>query len=181
MTMITLGRRTAAPGAGKRGGPMRPIRTRTMLAGGLMAIATAAAAVTTAGPASAASGSVSSVSAASGPVVLVSCAGAGQVRPARYDGPGCMPANELVAGLTWTSWRSAAFGSGVLKVNNCTPTCAQGSYVKYPVLVVLWRPRSWPGHPGREYFSRLTWIFTAHHPGHAPAVQTFALPASGHP
>src|SRR5689334_16723694 len=136
---------------GKRGDPMRLIRTRLMLAGGLMTIATAAAGVTAAGPASAASGSVSAVSAvsaASGPVVLVSCAGAGQVRPARYDGPGCMPANELVAGLTWTSWRSAAFGSGVLKVNNCTPTCAQGSYVKYPILVVLWRASPWPGHPG---------------------------------
>jgi len=178
MTMITLGRRTAAPRRGKRGDPMKLTRTRMVLAGGLMAIATAAAGVTVAGPASAASGSVP---AASGPVVLVSCAGAGQVRPARYDGPGCMPANELVAGLTWTSWRSAAFGSGVLKVNNCTPTCAQGSYVKYPVLVVLWRPGPWPGHPGRAYFSRLTWIFTAHHPGHAPAAQTFTLPASGHP
>jgi hypothetical protein len=54
-----------------------------------------------------------------------------------------------VAGLTWTSWRSDAFGRGVLKVNDCTPTCAQGRYVKYPILVVLWRPRPWPGHPGR--------------------------------
>ena len=162
MTMITLG---------------RLIRTRRMLAGGLLAIATAAAGVTAAGPASAAS----AAPAASGPVVLVSCTGAGQVRPARYDGIGCMPSNELVAGLTWTSWRSAAFGGGVLKVNDCTPTCAQGSYVKYPILVVLWRARPWPGHPGREYFSRLTWIFTAQRPGHAPAAQTFTLPASGQP
>jgi hypothetical protein len=167
---------------------MRLIRTRMMLAGGLMAIATAAAGVTAAGPASAASGSASAASApaasgsaASGPVVLVNCAGAGQVRPTRYDGPGCMPANELVAGLTWTSWRSAAFGSGVLKVNDCTPTCAQGSYATYPILVVLWQARPWPGHPGRAYFSRLTWIFTAHRPGQAPAAQTFTLPASGHP
>ena len=136
MTMITLG---------------RFIRTRTMLAGGLLAIATAAAGVTAAGPALAAS-----ASAASRPVVLVSCGGVGQVRPARYDGTGCMPSNELVAGLTWTSWRSAAFGSGVLKVNDCTPTCAQGRYVKYPILVVLWRARPWPGHPGRAYFSQLT-------------------------
>ena len=119
-------------------------------------------------------------SAASGPVVLVNCAGAGQVRPARYD-IGCMPSSELVAGLKWTSWHSAAFGSGVLKVNDCTPTCAQGTYVKYPILVVLWRARPWPAHAGREYFSRLTWIFTGHRPGHAPAAQTFTLPASGHP
>lgn len=163
---------------------MRLIRTRMMLAGGLMAVATAAAGVAAgvaaAGPAAAASGPASAASAASRPVVLVGCLGTGQVRPARYD-IGCMPSNELVAGLTWTSWRSAAFGSGVLKVNDCTPTCAQGHYVKFPILVVLWRARPWPGHPGREYFSRLTWIFIAQRPGHAPAAQTFVLPASGHP
>ena len=149
---------------------MRLIRARMMLAGGLMAVAAAASGVVLAGPASAGSSQV----------VLVNCNGAGQVRPAGYD-IGCMPSNELVTGLTWTSWRSVAFGSGILKVNDCTPTCAQGTYVKYPILAVLWRAKPWPGHPGREYFSRLTWIFTAQRPGHAPAAQTFVLPASGHP
>jgi hypothetical protein len=141
-----------------------------MLAGGLMAVAAATSGVVLAGPASAGSSQV----------VLVNCNGAGQVRPAGYD-IGCMPSNELVTGLTWTSWRSVAFGSGMLKVNDCTPTCAQGTYVKYPILAVLWRAKPWPRHPGQEYFSRLTWIFTAQRPGHAPAAQTFVLPASGHP
>ena len=145
-------------------------RLRMMLAAGLMAAAATAAGAVLAGPASAASSQV----------VLVNCTGAGQVRPAGYD-IGCMPSNELVTGLRWTSWSSAAFGSGILKVNNCTPTCAQGTYVKYPILVVLWRPEPRPGHPGQAYFSRLTWIFTGQRPGHAPTAQTFALPASGHP
>ena len=149
---------------------MRFTRGRVLLAGGLMAVAAAASGVVVAGPASAASGQV----------VLVNCNGVGQVRPTGHD-IGCMPSNELVTGLTWTSWRSAAFGSGTLEVNDCTPTCAQGTYVKYPILAVLWRARPWPRHPGREYFSRLTWIFTAQRPGHAPAAQTFVLPASGHP
>ena len=148
---------------------MRLIRARMMLAGGLMAVA-AASGVVLAGPASAGSSQA----------VLVNCNGAGQVRPAGYD-IGCMPSNELVTGLTWTSWRSVAFGSGMLKVNDCTPTCAQGTYVKYPILAVLWRAKPWPRPPGQEYFSRLTWIFTAQRPGHAPAAQTFVLPASGHP
>jgi len=148
---------------------MRLIRARMMLAGGLMAVA-AASGVVLAGPASAGSSQA----------VLVNCNGAGQVRPAGYD-IGCMPSNELVTGLTWTSWRSAAFGSGILKVNDCTPTCAQGTYVKYPILAVLWRAKPWPRHPGREYFSRLTWIFTAQRPAHTPAAQTFVLPSSGHP
>ena len=146
---------------------MRLIRARMMLAGGLMAVA-AASGVVLAGPASAGSSQA----------VLVNCNGAGQVRPAGYD-IGCMPSNELVTGLTWTSWRSAAFGSGILKVNDCTPTCAQGTYVKYPILAVLWRAKPWPRHPGREYFSRLTWIFTAQRPAHTPAAQTFVLPSSG--
>ena len=146
---------------------MRLIRARMMLAGGLMAVA-AASGVVLAGPASAGSSQA----------VLVNCNGAGQVRPAGYD-IGCMPSNELVTGLTWTSWRSAAFGSGILKVNDCTPTCAQGTYVKYPILAVLWRAKPWPRHTGREYFSRLTWIFTAQRPAHTPAAQTFVLPSSG--
>ena len=149
---------------------MRLIRARMMLAGGLMAVAATTSGVVLAGPASAGSSQV----------VLVNCGGVGQVRPSGYD-IGCMPSNELVTGLTWTSWRSAAFGSGILKVNNCTPTCAQGTYVKYPILMVLWRAKPWPRHPGRAYFSRLTWIFTAQRPGHATAAQTFVLPASGHP
>ena len=150
---------------------MRLIRARMMLAGGLMAVAAATSGVVLAGPASAAG---------SGQAVLVNCAGTGQVRPAGYD-IGCMPSQELVTGLTWTSWRSTAFGSGTLKVNDCTPTCAQGSYIKYPILAVLWRARPWPGHSGRAYFSRLTWIFTAQRPAHTPAAQTFVLPSSGHP
>src|SRR6516165_5006754 len=150
---------------------MRLIRARMMLAGGLMAVAATTSGVVLAGPASAAG---------STQAVLVNCAGTGQVRPAGYD-IGCMPSQELVTGLTWTSWRSAAFGSGTLKVNDCTPTCAQGSYVKYPILTVLWRAEPWPKHAGQEYFSRLTWIFTGNRPGHVPAAQTFGLPSSGQP
>ena len=119
-------------------------------------------------------------SAGSSQVVLVNCSGHGQVRPAGYD-IGCMPSSELVTGLKWTSWRSVAFGSGVLKVNDCTPSCAQGKYISYPILTVLWRAGPWPEHPGQEYYSRLTWIFTSNRPGHVPAAQTFTLPSSGQP
>ncbi len=150
---------------------MRLIRARVALAGGLVAVAgTVAGVVLAAGPASAGSSQV----------VLVNCSGDGQVRPAGYD-IGCMPSSELVTGLKWTSWRSIAFGSGVLKVNDCTPTCAQGKYISYPILTVLWRAMPWPEHPGQEYFSRLTWIFTGNRPGHVPAAQTFTLPSSGQP
>jgi len=150
---------------------MRLIRARVALAGSLLAVAgTMAGVVLAAGPAAAGSSEV----------VLVNCSGHGQVRPAGYD-IGCMPSSELVTGLKWTSWHSVAFGSGVLKVNDCTPTCAQGKYIKYPILTVLWRAAPWPKHPGQEYFSRLTWIFTSNRPGHVPTAQTFTLPSSGQP
>jgi hypothetical protein len=113
-------------------------------------------------------------SAGSSAVVLVNCAGQGQVRPGGYD-IGCM-ANELLAGLHWTSWGPAAFGHGVLKVDDCIPTCAQGKYVRYPVLTVLWRARPWPRHAGREYFSRLTMIFTGARPAHTGPSVTLSLP-----
>jgi hypothetical protein len=147
---------------------MRLTRIRVCLAAGLIALATTAVTTTTVLAASPAAG-------ASGPVVMVSCAGHGQVRPTGYD-IGCV-ANELLAKLRWTSWRSVAFGGGVLKVDNCIPTCAQGTYVSYPILTVLWRAAPWPKHPGRQYFSRLTWIFTGNRPQHVSTAQTITLPS----
>jgi hypothetical protein len=147
---------------------MRFTRTRVMLVAGAMALAgTASATLVAAGPASAGSSQV----------VLVACNGHGQVRPARFDNIGCMPSQEFLAGLRWTSWRSVAFGHGNLEVNNCTPNCAQGKFIKFPILAVLWRARPWPRHAGRDYFSRLTWIFTGKRPTrHARTSQTFTLP-----
>lgn len=149
---------------------MRFTRTRVFMAAGLLALAgTASATVLAAVPASATASQV----------VLVNCAGHGQIRPASFENFGCMPSQELLAGLRWTSWQSSAFGHGFLKVNSCTPTCAQGRYIKYPVLVVLWRARPWPQHAGRSYFSRLTWIYTGKRPArHDRAAQTLTLPAS---
>jgi hypothetical protein len=148
---------------------MKFTRARAMLAAGLIAAAgTMTGTVLTAGAASA----------ASPPVVLVGCHGVGLVRPAVYD-IGCMPSSEFVGGLSWTSWRSVAFGSGVLRVNNCTPasSCGPSKFTRYPILVVLWRAQPWPHHAGRAYFSKLTWIFTGNRPAHTPVSQTFTLPA----
>jgi hypothetical protein len=108
---------------------MKLIRARIMLAAGLIAAAGAlTGTLLAAGPASA----------ASGPVVLVGCHGGGLVRPAVYD-IGCMPSNEFVSNLSWTSWRSVAFGSGTLRVNQCTPSssCGPSKFTRYPILVVL--------------------------------------------
>jgi hypothetical protein len=152
---------------------MRLTPARAFLAAGLAAATSVAtAAVLIAVPASAKPASTR-------PVVLVNpCPpGQGQVKPSTYD-IGCMASQEFISGLSWTSWKSVAFGSGTLKVNNCNPSCAMGKYAKFPILVVLWRAKPWPNHAGRQYFSRLTWIFTGKRPSvvHV-AAQTFTLPS----
>src|ERR1039457_5625644 len=134
---------------------MRLTRVRLILAAGLMALAgTTTAAVLVAGPASASSSQV----------VVVNC-GHGQVRPALYD-IGCMASQEYLAQLRWTSWRSGAFGGGVVKVNNCTPSCANGRSSKSPVPTALRRARRSPRHAAPQSFSRLTLIFTGKRPAH---------------
>jgi hypothetical protein len=148
---------------------MKLIRARVMLAAGLVAAAgTLTGTLLAAAPASA----------AAQPVVVIAC-GKSMVRPAVYN-IGCMPSNEFVSNLSWTSWRSVAFGSGILRVNQCTPSssCGPSKFTRYPILVVLWRAAPWPHHAGRSYFSRLTWIFTGKRPAHIPVTQTFTLPAT---
>lgn len=157
---------------------MRLKSARTAIAAGLATAAGAAAAIVlVAGPASAGA----AVPASAKPVALVNCNGSALVKPGTYD-VFCMPSQQSISGLSWTSWKSTAYGSGTLKVNNCTPSCAAGHFVKYPILVVLWRAAPWPHHAGRQYFSRLTWIFTGKHPSsvHTPA-QTFTLPSGAQP
>jgi hypothetical protein len=155
---------------------MRLTRARSVVTAGLVvaaSIATAAVLVTV--PASAKPAAPASPRL----VVLINPCNKsqGQVKPSTYD-IGCMASQEFISGLSWTSWKSTAFGSGTLKVNNCTPSCAMGKYVKFPILVVLWRAQPWPHHAGRQYFSRLTWIFTGKRPSvvHV-AAQTFNLPS----
>ena len=143
---------------------MRLTRMKAAMAAGVLALS---------GTVTATALAVVPASAAPSAVVVVSCAGHGMVRPGGYD-IGCT-ANELLRTLHWQTWRGTAYGNGVLKVNDCTPTCAQGKYIDYSILTVLWRPKAWPGHAGQRYFTRLTWIFTGKRPAHALAAQTITL------
>ena len=145
---------------------MRLTRMRITVTAGLLAASGTLAATAVA---------VAPASAGATTVVMVNCAGQGQIRPGGYD-IGCT-ANEMLATLHWQTWSGTAYGNGVLKVDDCTPTCAQGKYIKYPVLTVLWRPKAWAGHAGHRYFTRVTWIFTGKRPGNARAAQTLSLRA----
>src|SRR5580692_2022417 len=140
---------------------MRFTRTRTAVTVAVAALAGAATAtaILVAIPASA-----KPAAPAANVPVLVQCNGTGAVGPTSYDPPFCMPSSQFISGLKWTSWKSNAFGSGTLKVNNCNPSCAAGKYDKFPILVVLWGAKAWPHHSGSQYFSQLTWILTGKRP-----------------
>ena len=134
---------------------MRLSRTRILLAVGAVAAAgTVAGSVLAAAPASAGP-------AAAKYVLVNQCSGKGEVGPSTIWLPYC-PSGVLIGHAKWTSWGSVAFGSARLEVDNCTPSasCGPSKYTKYPILMVLWGAKPWPRHPGRDYFSKMTWIFT---------------------
>jgi hypothetical protein len=101
--------------------------------------------------------------AAAGAPVLVSCQGRAQTRPASFV-LACADAGDVLTGLRWASWAQQAFGTGTEKINDCTPDCADGTFIGYPALVVAWRPEPRPGHPGQRYFTRITRIYPGRRP-----------------
>src|SRR5579859_4522443 len=96
-------------------------------------------------------------------VVMVDCAGKLQTRPSGFVLT-CADANDALGPMHWVSWGTQAFGTGTETINSCTPDCADGKLVPYPVLVAVWRPEPLPGHPGVQYFTRVTRIYTANRP-----------------
>ena len=152
---------------------MRLSRTRILLAVGAVAAAgTVAGSVLAAAPASAGP-------AATKYVLVNQCSGKGQVEPSTIWLPYC-PSGALIGHAKWTSWGSVAFGSGKLEVDNCTPSasCGPSKYTKYPILIVAWRARPWPGARGDDYFSRVTWIYTGKRAKHASVTETISWPSA---
>jgi hypothetical protein len=156
---------------------MRFSRMKVALAAaGITASGVVAGMVVAAAPASA--GPARALTPAASQVVLVQCNGHGQVEPRGYN-IGCMPSNVLMTKLRWVSWHTVAYGSGILAVNNCTPSssCGLSKFTRYPILIVLWRAATWHGHPGKHYFSRMTYILDGKRPSGVAATHTSVLPA----
>ena len=96
--------------------------------------------------------------------VVVNCQFKPQTRPSAMILT-CADANDVLTSLHWVSWGTgAAFATGIEQINDCTPYCAAGKFINYPVLVDLWRAEPLPGHPGVLYFSRVTRVYTANRP-----------------
>jgi hypothetical protein len=96
--------------------------------------------------------------------VVVNCLFKQQTEPSNFI-LACADAGDVLAHLHWVSWGpTAAFATGVEQINDCTPNCAAGKFINYPVLVDLWRPEPLPHHPGALYYSRATRVYTANRP-----------------
>jgi hypothetical protein len=64
--------------------------------------------------------------------------------------------------IQWKSWgRTRAVGTGVEKINTCTPDCAAGNYESFPVKIVLSAPQL---IHGALMFKDLTLLYTQKKP-----------------
>jgi len=111
----------------------------------------------TAASAARASASVSST-------VWFDCTHRGQVEPSGYILT-CADAGSVLEHLVWKSWTvQQAVATGVHELNSCTPNCAEGTFIAYPVVVTLWRSEPVSGQPGEQYFTRITVRYTGPRP-----------------
>ena len=89
----------------------------------------------------------------------------------------CGDGNFRVTHLRWKSWtQTSATGRGTAKVNNCTPSCAEGDIESYKAKLVASRPRTCPN--GKREFRRLTYSFPDEKPDGARRSGTLRRPCS---
>lgn len=71
---------------------------------------------------------------------VLSCAGKLVVRPVSYV-LSCADANTYFNAIHWTRWGSgSATGSATYVQNSCEPTCAEGTFERYPATLTLSKP-----------------------------------------
>jgi hypothetical protein len=146
-------------------------------AGAALVAVGAAAAIVTGALAGGASAATGTPHPAASPV-MVTCTNTDQVRPAQFV-LSCADGNWSLSGLHWRTWGATGYATGTTVINDCVPNCALGKFYRFPVSVVVWRPQPLPHHPGVQYFSRVSWVYTGKHcmPGSKGA--TTCLPVTG--
>ena len=77
----------------------------------------------------------------------------------------CGDGSTRVKKIKWSHWGTdEATGSGTFEVNQCQPTCSNGSIKRYKATTLrLYRPKSCPEADRREW-SRLRFAFPTKHP-----------------
>lgn len=74
--------------------------------------------------------------------VVANCVGAPSVRPTTIV-LSCADGNVLLNELHWRTWTATgALGTGQLSTNDCTPTCAAGTFTQQTVDVTVGTPRA---------------------------------------
>ncbi len=62
--------------------------------------------------------------------------------------------------LRWNTWNATtATATGVLNVDNCKPSCANGHWSHRNVDVVLWRSEAVKWYPGKRGYTEMTFLF----------------------
>lgn len=86
----------------------------------------------------------------------------------------CGDGNTALGGLRWSSFGGASAGAaGTLETNTCTPNCAEGKVVRYPVSVKAYDTRSCK--KGLKVYNKLTLKFTAGKPSSAGSLTRWTL------
>ncbi len=86
----------------------------------------------------------------------------------------CADANTVLTGLRWSSFGGAsALATGTLETNTCTPNCANGKFVRYPVAVKANDPRTCKA--GLRVYNKLTLRFTGRAPSSAGSLKHWTL------
>jgi hypothetical protein len=109
--------------------------------------------------------------------VVLDCGFKPQVRPATYVWT-CADYGTGIQDMHWTSWtRHLASGYGTFWENDCTPNCAAGKIIDYPVLATFWGSAKVPGHPADRRYTELTLVFTGKRPPvyNGPGKPTYPL------
>jgi hypothetical protein len=86
----------------------------------------------------------------------------------------CGDGNTALSGLRWSSFGGTdARASGTFETNTCTPNCAAGKVVRYPVSVKAYDTRSCKR--GLKVYNKLTLRFTSRKPASAGSFERWTL------
>jgi hypothetical protein len=86
----------------------------------------------------------------------------------------CGDGNTVLSGLRWSSFGgTSAQARGTLEMNTCTPDCAAGKVVKYPVTVQANGQRSCKA--GLRVYDKVTLKFTGRAPAKANTLKRWTL------
>ncbi len=86
----------------------------------------------------------------------------------------CGDGNTVLSGLRWSSFGGAsALATGTLETNTCTPNCAGGKVVRYPVAVRANGTRTCKA--SLRVYDKVTLRFTRHAPSSAGSLKHWTL------